>query len=154
MATRPSPLPREHYARFRSLQTRWADADVYGHVNNAVYYQLFDTAVNGPLVEAGWLDPSRSDSFFLVVDSGCSYFRELCFPDVIEAGVVVSHLGRSAVTYGVGLFRVGDGHAAAQGHFVHVNVDRSTRKPMAIAAGMRGYLQSLAKWADKAGENR
>lgn len=130
-----------------------ADADVYGHVNNAVYYQLFDTAVNGALVEAGWLDPAKSDSVFLVVNSGCSYFTELCFPNPVEAGVVVSHLGRSAVTYGVGLFRVGDARAAAQGHFVHVNVDRGTRQPVSIAGGLRAYLESLAKVTSEVVDN-
>ena len=143
MPKRPEAMPRDAFARFSAVPTRWADADVYGHVNNAIHYQLFDTAVNGPLVEAGLLDPTRSDTVFLVVDSGCSYFNELRFPQVIDAGVAVSSLGSSSVTYRVGLFVEGATRAAAQGHFVHVNVDRISRAPRPIGGELRDYLNTL-----------
>ena len=145
MAMRPTP-----FLRFSPIPIRWADVDVYGHVNNAVHYQLFDTAVNGPLVEAGLLDPHSSDSVFLVVDSGCSYFQELRFPSTVDAGVAVSRLGRTAVTYSVGLFQSGDNTAAAQGHFVHVNVDRVARTPTPIGDGLRAYLEALVRPVSKA----
>ncbi|MEM7378854.1 MAG: thioesterase family protein [Pseudomonadota bacterium] len=143
MSARPEPLSRAHFPRFHPIPLRWADVDVYGHVNNAVHYQLFDTAVNGPLVDAGLLDPERGNTVFLVVDSGCSYFRELRFPQTLDAGVRVDRLGRTAVTYSVGLFESGDALAAAQGHFVHVHVDRAARTPVPITEALRAHLTAL-----------
>ena len=108
----------------RLLTTRWIDNDIYGHMNNAVHYQLFDTAVNGHLLEQGVLDLKLGKTVFLVVETGCQYFKELAFPDIITAGIKVSKLGTSSVTYAVGLFSGEENVAAAQGHFVHVNVNR------------------------------
>ena len=124
--------PRESraaYARLVPLTTRWGDNDVYGHVNNVVYYAFFDTAVNGILVEAGALDIARSPVIGLVVETGCRYFAPVSFPDRITAGVRVAHLGRTSVRYEIAIFRDDEAEAAAQGHFVHVTVDRETRRP-------------------------
>ena len=134
---------REAYAVFTSLDTRWMDNDVYGHVNNVQYYSYFDTAVNRWLIEQGLLDPVTSLAIGLVVETRCSYFAPLSFPDRIEAGMSVVHLGRSSVRYAIGLFRAGAGEAAAAGEFTHVYVDRQTRTSTAIPAAVRAALESL-----------
>lgn len=139
--------PRETRAAFPRLvplTTRWGDNDVYGHVNNVVYYAFFDTAVNGLLVEAGALDIARSPVIGLVVETGCRYFASLAFPDRITAGVRVAHLGRSSVRYEIAIFREDEPEAAAQGHFVHVYVDRDTRRPVPLPDGLRAVLQDMA----------
>lgn len=141
--SRPTPPTRAQYATFRTLATRWFDNDIYGHMNNTVHYELFDTAVNGFLVEEGILDLHGSPTVFLVVNSGCSYFAELAFPDVISAGLRVTRLGASSVQYDIGLFRNDSNQAAAQGHFVHVNVDRISRKPVALTDHARAVLGGL-----------
>ncbi|MGB0798544.1 MAG: acyl-CoA thioesterase [Planktomarina sp.] len=141
--TRPIPPQRSDFSVFRPITTRWFDNDIYGHMNNTVHYQLFDTAVNGYLVETGVLDLKKSPTVFLVIGSGCNYFAELAFPDTIYAGVGVTNLGRSSVTYTVGLFREDDDVASAVGHFVHVNVDRETRKPVPIGDVARDILAQL-----------
>ena len=123
---------RSDFRAFSTLTTRWIDNDIYGHMNNAVHYQLFDTAVNGHLLENGVLDLKLGKTVFLVVETGCQYFKELAFPDIITAGIQVSKLGTSSVTYAVGLFSGEEDFAAAQGHFVHVNVNRRTRRPIRI----------------------
>jgi acyl-CoA thioester hydrolase len=138
------PPRREQFRVFRALPTRWMDNDVYGHVNNVQYYSFFDTAVNQALIEAGVLDPARSPVIGLVVETGCRYFRPLSFPDVIEAGLRVERLGSSSVRYELGLFRAGETDAAAAGHFVHVYVDRETRRSTPIPADVRAVL---AGWA-------
>ena len=130
---RPVPTTRAHYRAFSTLTTRWIDNDIYGHMNNAVHYQLFDTAVNGHLLEQGVLDLKLGKTVFLVVETGCQYFKELAFPDIITAGIKVSKLGTSSVTYAVGLFSGKENFAAAQGHFVHVNVNLRTRRPSEIS---------------------
>lgn len=140
---RPTPLSRTHFAVFRSLQTRWGDNDVYGHVNNVVHYALFDTAVNGWLVEAGLLDIHGGRTVGLVVETGCSYFREMAFPDRIDAGLRVDRIGTSSVTYQIGLFRNDETEAAAQGRFTHVYVDRRTRRPEPLEARWRTRLSAL-----------
>ena len=141
--TRPRPLPRAAFALFRPMPTRWMDNDVYGHVNNVVYYSYFDTAVNAFLVENGLLDISGSDVVGLVAETGCSYFESVAFPDALETGLAVTRLGRSSVTYRIGVFREGAPQAAAQGHFVHVYVTRETGRPAAIPDPVRNTLATL-----------
>lgn len=139
----PARGTRADYARFRAVPTRWMDNDVYGHVNNVVYYSFFDTAVNALLIEQGMLDPATSPHICLVVETGCRYFVPLSFPESIEAGVRVEKLGNSSVRYGIGLFRQGQDEAAAEGHFVHVCVDRETRLPAPLRDDLRAFLASL-----------
>ncbi|WP_430913657.1 acyl-CoA thioesterase [Methylobacterium sp. sgz302541] len=134
---------RSQYPRLVPLTTRWGDNDVYGHVNNVVYYAFFDTAVNGLLVEAGVLDIAAGPVIGLVVESGCRYFSAIAFPERVTAGVRVARLGRSSVRYEIGLFRADDAEAAAQGHFVHVYVDRGTRRPVPLPEPLRGFLGGL-----------
>ncbi|GAA0745789.1 acyl-CoA thioesterase [Ideonella azotifigens] len=138
--TRPMALPREAYPLFRSIGTRWMDNDVYGHVNNVVYYSFFDTAVNGYLIEAGALDIHAGETIGLVIETRCNYFAPLAFPQAVEAGLRVAHVGRSSVRYEVGLFGAGDEMSAAAGHFVHVYVDRANRRPVPLPAAL---LQAL-----------
>jgi acyl-CoA thioester hydrolase len=140
---RPVPQPRDAYAHFSPTSTRWMDNDVYGHVNNVVYYSFFDTAVNRYLIEAGALDIHRSPVIGLVVETRCNYFAPLEFPQTVEAGLRVAHLGSSSVRYEVGLFAAGEPMSAAAGHFVHVYVDRATRKPTALPEALRAALQPL-----------
>ena len=142
---RVTPRNRTDYSAFSTLATRWIDNDIYGHMNNAVHYQLFDTAVNGYLLEQGALDLKSGVTIFLVVETGCQYFSELAFPDVITAGIKVRKLATSSVTYDVALFRGDAEVAAAQGHFVHVNVDRETRRPVTIDDAIRIKLNFLVK---------
>ena len=135
---------RADYRFFRTLQTRWADNDMYGHMNNVVHYALFDTAINGWLVEAGLLDPSGGETVGLVVETGCRYFREMAFPDVVTAGIGVTRIGNSSVTYQIALFRGADEEAAAQGHFTHVYVDRASRRPRPLPEQWRTALKEIA----------
>lgn len=134
---------RDRYPLLVPLATRWGDNDVYGHVNNVVYYAFFDTAVNGILVESGALDIANGPVIGLVVETGCRYFAPVAFPDALEAGVRVAHLGRSSVRYEVAIFSAGADEAAAQGHFVHVTVDRHTRRPVPLPEGFRNVLKTL-----------
>jgi acyl-CoA thioester hydrolase len=120
------------------------DNDVYGHVNNVVYYSYFDSAVNALLIEAGALDIACGEVIGLVVHTQCHYFRPLAFPQRLEAGVCVARAGRSSVTYEVGIFAEGDQEAAAAGEFVHVYVDRATRRPMALPQRLRAVTEALA----------
>ncbi len=140
---RRAPGLRSAYKVFRTIPTRWSDNDIYGHMNNVVHYSLFDTAVNGLLIENGVLDIVNGSEVFLVVETGCRYFAELAFPDVISAGIRVARLGGSSVRYEVGLFRDDDHQAAAEGFFIHVNVDRVTHKPVAIGGAARNLLATL-----------
>ncbi len=141
MTSRPQPDAREAYVRFVPLTTRWMDNDVYGHLNNVVYYSLFDTAVNRLLIDAGALDIHAGAVIGLVVETHCNFFESLAFPQHIEAGVRVAHQGRSSVRYEIGLFADGASLCAARGHFVHVYVDRDTRRP--VAELPPAYLQAL-----------
>ncbi len=134
---------RGAYARFCPVTTRWGDNDVYGHVNNAVYYFYFDTAVNALLVEAGALDPANSGVVGLVASNSCDFFASVAFPDAVEVGVRVAHIGRSSVRYALGVFRAGVEEAAAQGEFTHVYVSRATRKPVEIPEHVRAVLERL-----------
>jgi acyl-CoA thioester hydrolase len=144
MPDRIAPLSREAFRVFRPIATRWMDNDVYGHVNNVVYYAYMDTAVNGWLVEGGLLHIATSPVIGLVAETGCTYFESVAFPEALEAGLAVAKLGRSSVRYSVGIFKAGAPVTAAQGHFVHVYVDRATQRPMAIPEPVREALQALA----------
>lgn len=134
---------RADYVVFRPIQTRWLDNDAYGHMNNAIHYQLFDTAVNGHLIDNKLLDLQSGKTVFLVVDTGCRYYGEMAFPDVIHAGLRVAKLGSSSVRYDVGLFRNDDERASAEGHFVHANVSRQARRPEPIGDSARQALKAL-----------
>lgn len=141
--SRPTPNSRSAYRHFQTIPTRWMDNDVYGHVNNVVYYAYFDTVVNQFLIERGVLDIEKSKVIGLVVETQCNYFEPIAFPDTVHAGLRVAHLGSSSVRYEIGLFRNGGGHAAAQGHFVHVYVDRAARRSAPVPADMRAALGGL-----------
>ena len=144
MSARPQPDARSRYPRLVPLTTRWMDNDIYGHLNNVVYYSLFDTAVNSLLIEAGALDIHGGAVIGLVVETHCNYFEPLAFPQRIEAGVRVAQLGRSSVRYEIGLFAEGAALCAARGHFVHVYVDRDSRRPVAeLPAPYLKTLQAL-----------
>lgn len=132
---------RQAYAQFVRLGTRWMDNDIYGHLNNVVYYSLFDTAVNQYLIAAGALDLHGGAVIGLVVETHCNFFDSLAFPQAIDAGLRVSQRGRSSVRYEIGLFAEGAELCAARGHFVHVYVDRQTRRPVAALPGP--YLDAL-----------
>ncbi|MDO9488083.1 MAG: thioesterase family protein [Sphingomonadaceae bacterium] len=134
---------REAYRAFRPIPTRWADNDVYGHVNNVVYYSWFDTAVNAHLIEQGALDIQGGEVIGLVVETGCRYARSLAFPDIVEAGIRVARHGTSSVRYEIGLFSNGDPAPAAEGFFTHVYVDRATRRPTALPARLREVVETL-----------
>ena len=143
MNNRAQPLPRGHFPRWQSLSTRWMDNDVYGHINNVVYYSFFDTAVNRYLMQAGVLDIHHGAVIGLVVHTQCHYFEPLAFPQAVQAGLRVLHLGRSSVRYQLGLFAEGAMLAAAVGEFVHVYVDRETRRPVVLPEALRQALQPL-----------
>jgi acyl-CoA thioester hydrolase len=136
--------PRAAYHHWHTLSTRWMDNDIYGHVNNVVYYSWFDTAVNAMLVEAGLLDLHSGATIGLVVETGCRYACPLAFPQTVEVGVRVAHLGTSSVRYELGIFTADTESAAAEGHFVHVNVDRETRKSKPLSDDWRSFLLKLA----------
>lgn len=142
-AAKPQTEPRSAYKAFRSIGTRWMDNDVYGHVNNVVYYSWFDTAVNGHLIEQGALDIHASPVIGLVIETQCNYFAPVEFPQVVDAGLRVAHIGRSSVRYEVGLFVQGEPLTAAKGHFVHVYVDRDTRRPAPLPDKLRTVLEAL-----------
>lgn len=142
--TKPTARSRADYAHFRLITTRWMDNDIYGHVNNVVYYAYFDTVVNQYLIDEGVLDIERSTVVGLVVETQCNYFSPISFPDTVHAGLRVAKLGTSSVRYEVGLFRNDEPVASAQGHFVHVYVDRATRRPAAVPDAMRTSLQRIA----------
>ncbi len=141
--TRPTAGRRADYPHFQVIPTRWIDNDVYGHVNNVVYYQYFDTVVNQYLIEQGALDIERSTVIGLVVETQCNYFASITFPDVVHAGLRVARLGSSSVRYEIGIFRNDDQDAAAQGHFVHVYVDREERRPTTLPDALRRALSRL-----------
>jgi acyl-CoA thioester hydrolase len=125
------------------MTTRWMDNDAYGHLNNVVYYSLFDSAVNGVLIGAGALDLARSDGIGLVVETHCNYFEPLAFPQPLEAGVAVARLGASSIRYEVGVFAAGADSTAARGHFVHVWVDRVSRRPVPLPAALLALVKEM-----------
>lgn len=136
---------RDAYAVFRQVPTRWSDNDVYGHVNNVVHYSWFDTAVNAHLIEAGALDIHGGEVIGLVVESGCRYARAVAFPEVVSMGLRVAEAGRSSVRYELGLFGADYDQAAAEGHFVHVYVDRETRRPVELPPALRRAVEALRR---------
>ena len=144
MSERAPADRRAAYPYFARLTTRWMDNDAYAHVNNVVYYAFFDTAVNELLIQSGVLDIRRSPIIGFVVETGCRFFAPLAFPDRIDAGVRVARIGTSSVRYEIGIFRDEDETAAAQGHFVHVYVDRASNRPVpALPEALRAVLQPL-----------
>lgn len=143
MSGRPQPTRRSEYRHFLPIQTRWMDNDAYGHINNVVYYSWFDTVVNEYLVRSGVLDIAASQVVGLVVETRCSYFSELAFPQTVVAALRVGHLGTSSVRYEIGVFAADADVASAQGHFVHVYVDRATRRPVSLPPDLRAALAAL-----------
>ena len=134
---------RRDYPHFHAITTRWMDNDLYGHVNNVVYYSFFDTVINQYLIRAGGLDIHESRIIGLAVESMCRFHRPLAYPDPVDAGLRVGKLGRSSVRYEVGLFAAGEEEAAATGHFVHVFVERQSRQPTPIPESIRAALARL-----------
>jgi acyl-CoA thioester hydrolase len=143
MIHRPRPETRDHYRHLSAISTRWMDNDVYGHVNNVQYYSFFDTAVNRYLIAAGALDLHAGAVIGLVIETHCNYFAPLSFPQDVEAGLRVAHVGASSVRYEVGLFAPNEVQAAAAGHFVHVYVDRATRRPVSLPPPLLAALVPL-----------
>ena len=131
---KPKAKPRAAFRHFASFDTRWRDNDRYSHLNNAIYYELFDSAINQLLIDHDILDFESGDRVFLVASSGCHYFSELAYPDKLEIGLAITRLGNSSVTYDLGLFKKGADQTAATGFFVHVNVTRSGYRPAPISA--------------------
>jgi len=140
---RPTPEGRERFAHFITITTRWMDNDVYRHVNNVVYYSFFDTAVNQYMINTGVLDLDSSPTVSLVVDTGCTYFSAISFPDVVHCGLRVVHLGSSSVRYEIGIFRNDDALSSALGFFVHVCCERTTLRPVQMPAELRAVLERL-----------
>ena len=142
-SARPAPDHSSSYKVFRTISTRWMDNDAYGHVNNVVYYSWFDTAVNAYLIEQGVLDIHQGETIGLVVETQCNYFASLAFPQLVEAGIRVARLGESSVRYEVGLFAQGEEFTAAKGHFIHVYVDKVTRRPVLLPPPLKTVLEKL-----------
>ena len=140
---RRGPPSRAAFVRFVSMATRWSDNDAYGHLNNVVYYALFDSAVNAILIEAGLLDPASSSVIGVVVESSCRFYASLTYPEPAEVGVAVERLGRSSVSYRLAVFKAGASEAAAAGGYTHVYVERATNRPVPIPDGHRRLMQGL-----------
>jgi acyl-CoA thioester hydrolase len=140
---RHGPPARSAFPRFLPYATRWRDNDAYRHLNNVVYYELFDSAVNAILIEAGLLDPETSPVIGLVVETNCRYYASLAYPEQVEVGVAVEHLGRSSVRYHLAVFKLGASAAAAAGRFTHVYVDRATNRPVSIPDPHRRLMEKL-----------
>jgi acyl-CoA thioester hydrolase len=142
--SREAPAARSAFKVWRTFTTRWADNDAYGHLNNTIFYQWFDSAVNAWLVEQDMLDIANGDPIGLVVETRCSYFAPLAFPQEVEVGLAVAKLGRSSVHYRIGVFGAGEENVAAQGEFVHVVVDRLSRRPIEIPEAWREKLETIS----------
>ncbi len=136
--------PRTSYRHWQQIQTRWSDNDVYGHVNNTIHYQWFDTVVNAWLIAQGLIGGLPGEPIGLVVETGCRYARPLSFPETVEVGLALDRLGESSVTYRLGVFAKGCDEAAAQGHFTHVCVDPDSRRPMPLPSAWREAIGQLA----------
>lgn len=143
MSEKPVPKKRSDFVVFSDIPTRWMDNDVYGHVNNVNYYSYFDTAVNKHLIDEGALDIQNSPVIGLVVETKCNYFASIAFPQTVEAGIRVQKVGKSSVTYEIGLFTDGNDTASAQGHFIHVYVERATNKPTALPEALLKVVTHL-----------
>ena len=141
--SRTPPGQRADYAAFTPITTRWSDNDAYGHINNVQYYSFFDTAVNAWLVRQGLLDIAASDRIGLVVETGCRYHRPLSYPEPIEVGMRLASLGNSSIRYELAVFGPGSDAAAAEGHFVHVYVDRVSGRPSRLPEARRSAAESL-----------
>lgn len=142
-SSRPQPSARGRFSHFRPAQLRWNDNDMYGHLNNAIHYQLFDTAVNDWLIEQGILDHKMRGPIYLVVSSSCTYFSEIAYPEPVEVAIGITRLGSSAITYRCALFARNGAEAVAEGDFVHVNVDATSRAPLPIEAAHRASFEQL-----------
>jgi acyl-CoA thioester hydrolase len=140
---KPQPEGRAGYKAFRTISTRWMDNDAYGHVNNVVYYSWFDTVVNAHLIEQGALDIHQGETIGLVIETQCNYFAPVEFPQTVEAGLRVARVGNSSVRYEVGLFLKGEPLTVAKGHFVHVYVERATRRPTDLPPRLKRVLEAL-----------
>jgi acyl-CoA thioester hydrolase len=138
-------ITRAEYPHFLTLPTRWMDNDVYGHINNALYYAFFDTAINQYLIAEGGLDITAGKVIAFAAESQCQYLQALAFPEVLEVGMRVGSLGNSSVRYELGIFKQGETLAAAAGYFVHVFVDRETRRPVAMPPRIRAALARLIR---------
>ena len=143
LSEKMQPTLRTVYRHFTSIPTRWGDNDAYGHVNNVVYYAYFDTAVNRHLIEHGVLDIAANEVIGLVIETRCTFFSSMAFPDRVDVGMRVVHLGKSSVRYEIGLFRNDAPEASAVGQFVHVYVDRASNRPVPIPAPVRAVLETL-----------
>lgn len=143
---------RDAFAHFMPLATRWMDNDVYGHVNNVQYYSYFDTAVNHYLINTGWLDIHHGDVVGLVVETKCTYHASVAFPDELDVGLRVERLGNSSVRYGIAIFRKGETAASAEGHFIHVYVDKKTNTPVHLPDSLRRVLEPLLLVEERNGE--
>ncbi|MEL6374110.1 MAG: thioesterase family protein [Pseudomonadota bacterium] len=144
MGERPPIGRRADYPHFHDIPTRWMDNDLYGHVNNVVYYSYFDTVVNRYLIDPGGLDIHGGDTVGVVAETTCRFYRGFVYPELVQAGLRVRRLGRSSVTYEIGLFAPGEDDARAEGHFVHVFVARGTSKAQPIPDGIRAALSAIA----------
>ena len=138
-----APAPRSDYRRFVGLGTRWMDNDAYGHLNNVVCLSLFDSAVNTVLIEAGALDVERGAVVGFVVETHCNYFAPLAFPQAVEAGLCVGRIGDTSLRFEIGIFAAGAAETAARGHFVHVYVDRASRRPVPLPARLLALAREL-----------
>ena len=134
---------RSEFKAWRRFTTRWSDNDPYGHVNNVIYYEWFDSAVNAWLLEQGLLDIGEGDVIALVVETRCSYAAPLVFPQAVDVGLAIAELGRSSMRYRIGVFGEGEPNAAASGEFVHVQVDRASRRPVELLQSWREKLDTL-----------
>lgn len=142
--SREPPGSRTDFRIWRTFTTRWSDNDAYGHVNNTIFYQWFDSAVNGWLIEQGLLDIEHGDPIALVVETRCSYFAPLAYPQQVDVGLRVAKLGNTSIRYCIGVFAAAVDQAAAEGEFVHVVVDRHSHKPVGIPARWRAKLEAIS----------
>lgn len=141
--SRPPPSTRDRYRYFHAITTRWMDNDVFGHVNNVVYYSWIDTAVNRFLLERGLLSLESSEVVGVVAETGCRYIAQIAYPDSVTVGIAIEKLGRSSVRYAVAVFRGEEQSASAEGHFVHVYVDRASMRPVPIPDFIRAGMQKI-----------
>ncbi len=137
------PESRDRYPHFMTLQTRWMDNDIYGHVNNVTYYSYFDTVVNSFLIDEGGFDPQADTVIGVAVETMCAFKKSIAFPDVIDAGLRVGKLGNTSVRYEIGIFQAKEQEASASGHFVHVFVDRASNQPVPIPASIRSAFERI-----------
>lgn len=147
MTERPKPDRHSTYAYFQTMTTRWMDNDSYRHMNNTTYYSFFDTIVNQYLIENGVLDIEKSPVIGLVAETTCRYFKSIGFPSKIDVGLRVGHLGNSSIRYEIALFKDGDAEASAQGHFIHVYVDRESGRPVHLPDNLRAVVTPLLRMA-------